>query len=115
MYGYGGRIRISTQLEILKMDQNIFTYTCEMPVQIGIGIAEHGQALLPKIPVPHLVCLLAREAVMLGAVQLDDQLFPGDVEIHDVGTDDLLAVDGQGKRFQKVIPQVPLLTGHVFA
>ena len=52
---------------------------------------------------------------MLGAVQFDNQLFLGDIEINDVSANDLLTMDGERECFQKIIPKVPLVSGHIFA
>ena len=97
------------------MRQDIFANAPEVFVNIGIGIPQDREALLSQKLIPDAISLLSGKIVMLGAVQLDYQLFLGNVEIHDIGRNDLLAVDHNWQLFEKVIPQVPFMPGHIFA
>ena len=96
------------------MIQDIGTDTCEILVDVGIGIPENCQALFTQILIPCGIGLFTGAVVMLGAVQLDNQLLLSDVEINDVSANDLLAMYRDGKCFQKIIPKVPLVPGHIF-
>ena len=79
------------------MQQDILADTPEIPVEIRIGVAQDGEALLPQKLVADPVSLLTGNVVMLGAIQLDDQLFLCNIKIYDVGTDDFLTVDHDGQ------------------
>ena len=95
------------------MQQNIFADTPEIFVDIGIGVAQDRKTLLPQKLVADFIGLFTRNVVMLRAIQFDDQIFSGDIKIHDIGTDDFLPVDHNGQRFEKVVPKMPLVAGHV--
>ena len=110
--------KLSAQREnsgLFQMRPDIFADTPEVLVDIGIGIPQDREALLSQKLIPDAISLLSGKIVMLGAVQLDYQLFLGNVEIHDIGRNDLLAVDHNRQLFEKVIPQVPFMPGHIFA
>ena len=79
------------------MPQDILADTPEIFVDIGIGVAQDCESLLPQELVADFVGLFAGKVVMLRAVQLDDQFLFSNVEIHDVGADDFLTVDSGGE------------------
>ena len=97
------------------MIPDIFTDSRKVFVHIGIGISENRQSLPMQILIPCGIGLLAGQVIMLGTVQLNDQFVFRNIEIYDIGTDDLLPVDGNRERFQKIIPKMPLVAGHIFA
>ena len=110
--------KLSAQREnggLFQMRQDIIADAPEVFVNIGIGIPQDCKALFAQKLIPDAISLLSGKIVMLGAVQLDYQLFLGNVEIHDIGRNDLLAVDHNRQLFEKVIPQVPFMPGHIFA
>ena len=74
------------------MSEDIGADTLKISIHIGVGVAQDGNALFPEMGVPLCVGALSGEVIMLGAVQLDGKLALGNVEIHDIGADDLLAV-----------------------
>ena len=86
------------------MSKNIGADTFEIVVNVGVCISQNGQSLFPEVSISEGIGLLSGNVKVLGAVQLNDQLLLGNVEIHNVRTDDLLAMDCDGKCFQKNIP-----------
>lgn len=91
-------------LRILKMGQDIGANALEIAVHIGIGISENCQSLLTQILIPGGISLLAGEVIVLRTVKLDNQLLFSDIEINNISTYDFLAMDGERKCFQEVVP-----------
>ena len=109
-----GKLSANWGMGILsQMPQDILADTPEISVDIGIGVAQDCEALLPQKLVADFVSLFAGEVVMLRAVQFDDQFLFSNVEIHDIGINDLLAVDHNAEMLEKVVPKMPLVAGHV--
>ena len=109
-----GKLSANWGMGILpQMPQDILADTPEISVDIGIGIAQDCEAMLPQKLVADFVGPFAGEVVMLRAVQLDDQFLFSNVEIHDIGINDLLAVDHNAEMLEKVVPKMPLVAGHV--
>ena len=52
---------------------------------------------------------------MLGAVKLNDETSLKTAKIHDIRTNDLLPIDRDRKRLQKIIPKTAFLFRHVSA
>ena len=86
------------------MGQDIGANALEIAVHIGIGLSENCQSLLTQILVPGGISLLAGEVIMLRTVKLDNQLLLGDIKIDNISADDFLAMDGERKCFQEVVP-----------
>ena len=75
--------------------------------------AQHPQALLAELPVPHLVCVPTVQLLMLPPVQLDHQGSGPTVKVHYVFADHPLPVPVQGVFPQKAVPECLLLQRHV--
>ena len=95
-----------------QMSHNVFTYTIEITVYIGIGIPQNGQALLSQETVAFLVIGLTRLLEMLTTVQFDHKFYRGNIEINNIGSDRLLSVCMDSDSFEKVVPEVSLFFRH---
>ena len=97
------------------MPQNIGTHTVIISVYLKIGIPQYTQTQAVKIVIPDLVCRLPGRFIVLGTIQLNDDFGFCAIEISDVISEHFLPVERNGKCFEKIIPKVPFLFGHVFS
>ena len=67
------------------MGKDVFTNAPEILVDVGVCVPQDGQAQFLQVSIPDAIGLFSWNIIVLGAVQLDDQLPVGNVEIHDIG------------------------------
>ena len=97
------------------MVQNLFADTAEILIHLSIGIPQDTQSQQAEFFIPLPICLLACRIIVLGAIQLNDKLGAGNVEIDNGFADHLLPMHHHRKIFQKIIPKVPLFFCHRLA
>ena len=84
-------------------------------VNIFIGVTKNRNPQLSQFKVSLLISLTVFCQSVLSAINFNHNTVTVDIEIHNVVADILLAVDSNGKFFQKIVPQMLLFSGHIFA
>lgn len=92
---------------------NGFADRGKLCVDLVVGKAEHLQTVLGERPAARGVMPAAFLGVVLGTVDLNDQLGAGAVEIHDEGVDNPLLVDFDRIFSKEQLPQFALLRRHI--
>ena len=57
------------------MEKNVGADPLEIEINIGVCVPQNGEAQLPEVGISDGIRIFAGKVKMLGAVQLDDQLF----------------------------------------
>lgn len=94
------------------MLQYILAHGIEILLYIQIGVMKHRQAHTAQSVISKSVTLQTGFIKMLRAVKFDHKFCGCAIEIDNIVTDDLLAVKSNGKRFQKIIPEVAFFFCH---
>ena len=84
------------------MRKNIFAHIPELLMDFPIGIPQNAKAETLQKGVPLSVLREHFRFKMLRTVKLNDKLGVGAIEVHNIGTQNLLSVYGHRQLFQKI-------------
>ena len=102
-------------LRTLQSVPNILTHAIEVAVHVRIGITKHSQPQGLQVRIPLSIRPLSLYLKMLRSIQFNNELGFRNIEVHNIFSNHLLPMHSSRQCFQKIIPQMPFLFGHVFA
>ena len=95
--------------------QNMIANASEIAANVKICISQNQKSEAGKKIVSFSVVNQGGLCIVLGTIQLYDSFGPRTVEIHNVVSEDNLPLDRNRQVLQKIVPEMTLFLGHIFA
>ena len=87
----------------------------EIAANVKICISQNQKSEAGKKIISFSVVNQGGLCIVLGTIQLYDSFGPRTVEIHNVVSEDNLPLDRNRQMLQKIVPEMTLFLGHIFA